>query len=51
MAVHGITPTKSKEEQKSADSKLTDDQKKAMDIALERAKERKRLEFLKRKKG
>lgn len=50
MAIHGIKPIdQSGESNELAVDKMDDNQKKAMDIALQRAKERKRLEFLNRK--
>jgi|TARA_Y100001951_G_C11121931_1_gene173305 hypothetical protein len=44
-ALHGIELKKPVEEMKKTDESLTDDQKKALRIALDKAKERKRLEF------
>lgn len=49
MAVHGI-PIKGKQEETSYEE-LDPDMRKALDIAREKAIERKRLEFLNRGKG
>lgn len=49
MAIHGVEPQA--EQQEQADMNLDDDQKKAMEIALKKAQERKRLEFSSRNKG
>ena len=48
MAIHGISPQKRAGEEPKRN--ITKDQEKAMEIALKRAKERKRVEFLNRKK-
>jgi len=44
-SLHGVELQKPVEENKKADESLDDDQKQALNIALKRAKERKRLEF------
>ncbi len=44
-SIHGIELEKPVEENKQPKERLSDDQEKALGIALKRAKERKRLEF------
>ena len=49
MLIHGVEPAISSDENSKPVEKFDENQKKAFDIALQKAKERKRLEFANKK--
>lgn len=49
MAIHGVAPENGSSSESAPKRKIDENQQKAMDIALAKAKERKRLEFLNKK--